>query len=120
MARRSSFCTAPIASLSGDAPSVGWGLCAQFPCSIPIWQVIADLTDPLLAPFEAAAVFRVLLDQFRARDLGSVGKVTRCDPARKAAPSGARRFNTPLLNRPALPPPARRPGALGGLRLDKG
>ena len=44
--------------------------------------VIADLTDPMLAPQEATAVFQVLLQQFRSTQL-SCGKLLVCDEAHK-------------------------------------
>ena len=44
--------------------------------------VIADLTDPMLAPYEATAVFQVLLQHFRLANL-PCGKLLICDEAHK-------------------------------------
>jgi DNA helicase HerA-like ATPase len=44
--------------------------------------VVADLTDPMLAPDEANGIFQVLLEQFRLKKV-DCGKVVVCDEAHK-------------------------------------
>jgi hypothetical protein len=44
--------------------------------------VVADMTDPMLAPAEANGVFQVLLEQFRQKKT-DCGKVVVCDEAHK-------------------------------------
>jgi hypothetical protein len=44
--------------------------------------VVADMTDPMLAPAEANGVFQVLLEQFRLKKL-DCGKLVVCDEAHK-------------------------------------
>jgi hypothetical protein len=44
--------------------------------------VVADLTDPMLAPAEANGVFQVLLEQFRMKEL-DCGKIVVCDEAHR-------------------------------------
>ena len=47
--------------------------------------VVADLTDPMLAPIEANGIFQVLLEQFRKipRESCNCGKIVVCDEAHK-------------------------------------
>jgi len=45
--------------------------------------IVADLTDPLLAPDEANSIFQVLLSQFRKKDIGGSGKLLVLDEAHK-------------------------------------
>jgi hypothetical protein len=51
--------------------------------------VVADMTDPMLAPAEANGIFQVLLEQFRLKEL-SCGKVVVCDEAHKYFDSKAK------------------------------
>lgn len=45
--------------------------------------MVADLTDPMMSPDEAAGVFQVLLEQFRSARMPGVGKVVAFDEAHK-------------------------------------